>query len=70
MSDWYTALGALLIVLAIAAGALVSRLWAVADGPTDIGWCPAERRERLHAYGRFGRRCWVCGHFTPAGGAR
>lgn len=75
MSEWNIALGALIIVLAIAGGALLSR-WHVAPmtGPTDVGWCPAEQRERLHAYSRDGRRCWVCRTFTPsgppAGGAR
>lgn len=72
MTEWNIALGALLVVLAIVVGALVSRWFfaPMAAGPTDVGWCPAERRERLHAYSRYGRRCWKCRHFTPAGGAR
>lgn len=76
MSEWNIALGALIIVLAIAAGALLSR-WYLAPmtGPTDVGWCPAEQRERLHAYQPDGGRvCWVCRTATPAkapaGGAR
>ncbi|MFJ4649505.1 hypothetical protein ACIP6Q_39225 [Streptomyces bobili] len=72
MNEWTIALGALILVLAITAGALLSRWYfaPMADGPTDVGWCPAERRERLHAYSRYGRRCWTCRTFTPAGGTR
>ncbi|MFH9826758.1 hypothetical protein [Streptomyces bobili] len=71
MNEWTIALGALALTLAISAGALLSR-WYLAPmtGPTDVGWCPAEQAERLHAYTPDGRRCWTCRRFTPAGGAR
>ncbi|MEU7381518.1 hypothetical protein AB0A91_16250 [Streptomyces sp. NPDC042207] len=35
----------------------------------DVGWCPAEQAERLHAYYSDGWQCWTCRTFTPAGGA-
>ncbi|MFE7232526.1 hypothetical protein ACFVAF_18070 [Streptomyces sp. NPDC057596] len=35
----------------------------------DIGWCPVERQDRLHAYYSDGRQCWTCRTFTSAGGA-
>lgn len=36
----------------------------------DVGWCPAEQDERLHAYDASGgRRCWTCRTYTPRGGA-
>jgi hypothetical protein len=32
----------------------------------DVGWCPAEQQERLHAYRRDGSRtCWACRCETP-----
>jgi hypothetical protein len=68
VSDWYTALGALLITLSIAAGALLSRWLAPMTGATDIAWCPAEQCERLHAFlATGGRICWTCRHFTDHG---
>ncbi|MEU6496413.1 hypothetical protein ABZ890_39555 [Streptomyces sp. NPDC046984] len=34
----------------------------------DIAYCPAEERERLHAFLTTGGRvCWTCRHFTPHG---
>lgn len=35
----------------------------------DIGWCPAEQAERLHAYTALGRQCWTCRTFTPTAAA-
>lgn len=40
----------------------------------DLAWCPAEKRERLHAFlATGGRVCWTCRTITmdptPPGGA-
>ncbi|CAL9501915.1 hypothetical protein [Streptomyces sp. enrichment culture] len=65
------AYGALALILALSAGALLSR-WLVtpagrrAPGAYDIGWCPAERQEHLHRYNTDGTRtCCACGCTTP-----
>ena len=43
------------------------------DGPDVINgdaWCPAEKRDRLHAILRNGaRRCWTCATESLAGAA-
>lgn len=80
MNEWNIALGALLLVLAISAGALLSRHLHPAvsvppaslkrpqgAGVTDLGWCPAQQAETLHAYYPDGRQCWECRGFTPGG---
>ncbi|MFF8953853.1 hypothetical protein ACF09I_34405 [Streptomyces sp. NPDC014940] len=81
MAEWNIALGALVLILALAAGALLSRWYFTpAAEPTatlaelmrpgtanDIGWCPAEQAERLHSYDAAGRCCWTCRTFTPKG---
>lgn len=40
------------------------------DGPEVVNgdaWCPAEKRDRLHAVLRDrSRRCWTCGTESPA----
>ncbi|MFF9124390.1 hypothetical protein ACF09J_13950 [Streptomyces sp. NPDC014889] len=94
MSEWTIALGALILLLALASIALASRWYFAPTGAhraapaaeetvplaallrpqevpaNDIGWCPAERQDRLHAYYSDGRRCWTCRTFTPVGGAQ
>ncbi|MEU2062871.1 hypothetical protein [Streptomyces sp. NPDC013455] len=83
MNEWNIALGALVLVLSLAAGALLSRAYfaPVAEESTrlaelmrpqevpvnDVCWCPAEQRETLHAYHPDGRECWTCRTFTPGG---
>lgn len=74
------AYGALVIILALSGGALLSRWYVTPVAPrptrllmrpgkaTDIGWCPAEEQERLHEYHADGSRtCWTCGTTSPAG---
>ena len=74
------AYGALVIVLALSGGALLSRWYVTPVAPrptrllmrpgkaTDIGWCPAEEQERLHEYHEDGSRtCWTCRTTSPAG---
>lgn len=63
------AYGALALVLAISAGALLSRHLAAprTTGVYDIGWCPAERAVHLHRYHPDDTRtCCACGTTTPA----
>ncbi|PNG19737.1 hypothetical protein [Streptomyces cahuitamycinicus] len=36
--------------------------------PTEVddwAWCPAEKQERLHAFGGRTRTCWTCRCETP-----
>lgn len=72
--------GALALLAALIVGALLSRhmVTPVAPRPTrllmrpgkatDVGWCPAEKQERLHEYHADGSRtCWTCRTTSPAG---
>lgn len=82
MIDPNIALGALVILLSLALGALFSR-WYFAPAAAhrallrpqaaevnDIGWCPAEQQERLHAFHPDNSRtCWTCRTHTPGGAA-
>ena len=82
MAEWNIALGALVLLLALAAGALLSRWYFTPAAEetatlaelmrpgevTDIGWCPAEQTERLHGFHADGSRtCWTCRWTSPAG---
>lgn len=61
------AYGALALVLAISAAALLSR-WYVTRrtvGVYDLGWCPAEQQDRLHRYDAGTRTCCACRCETP-----
>jgi len=75
VTEWEIALGTLVLVLSLASGALLSR-WYFTPATThpgevtDWGYCPAEDTYRLHAYGRYGRRCWTCNTFTRKGRAQ
>jgi hypothetical protein len=75
VTDWEIALGALVLLLSLSAGALLSRWYAAPHSTrpveaTDWGYCPAENTYRLHAYGPDGRRCWTCATVTPKGAGR
>lgn len=70
------AIGALVLILSLAGGALLSRWYVtptakrLAPEVNDWGWCPAEEQTRLHRYDRDdSRTCWTCETRTP-GGAR
>ncbi|MFE0329035.1 hypothetical protein ACFW08_20080 [Streptomyces sp. NPDC058960] len=91
MNEWNIALGALVLLLSLAAGAPLSRWYFAPTGShrtapvdnvvpleafmrpqaaetNDVGWCPAEQAERLHAYHPDkSRTCWTCRTVTPAG---
>jgi len=75
VTEWQIALGALVLLLSLAAGALLSR-WYVAPHAArpaevnDWGYCPAEDTYRLHAYLPDGRRCWTCNTVTRKGQTR
>jgi hypothetical protein len=67
VSDWHTALGALILLLSLAAGALLSR-WYVTPAAEviDLAWCPAERTEHLHRFHADDTRtCCACGNTVP-----
>ncbi|MCI4143023.1 hypothetical protein [Streptomyces sp. MMS20-AI2-20] len=36
-----------------------------AHGVNDMAFCPAERRDTLHAFGDNTRTCWTCRTETP-----
>lgn len=72
------AIGALALILSLAAGALLSRWYVTPTGrrpgtiqpadalATDLAHCPAEERVRLHAFLTTGGRvCWTCRTYTP-----
>jgi hypothetical protein len=77
------ALGALVLLLSLAAGALLSRWYFAPTGThraatlmrpqsaevNDLAYCPAEQRDTLHAFHPDGRQCWTCRTFTSGGAA-
>ncbi|MEV4335721.1 hypothetical protein [Streptomyces sp. NPDC049590] len=80
MNEWTTAVGALVLVLSLGIGALLSRAyfapvgahraqrglsWPQALEVNDLGYCPAEGRTTLHAFHADGSRtCWTCRTIT------
>lgn len=85
MNEWTIALGAAALMAALILGTLLSRWYFAPTGGhrsprsdlmrpiaqvNDVGWCSAEKVERLHLYHRDGSRtCWTCRTRTT-GGAR
>ncbi|MFI1734013.1 hypothetical protein ACH40E_33335 [Streptomyces acidicola] len=81
MNEQTIALGAAVLMAALILGALLSRWYFAPTGShratlmrpqaaevNDVGWCPAEQQERLHAYHADGSRmCWTCRTRTPGG---
>lgn len=67
VSDWPTALGALIVLLSFSVGALLSRWYFTpAAEVVDLAWCPAEQEEHLHWFNTDATRtCCACGRTTP-----
>lgn len=82
MNEWNIALGALVLILSLTAGALLSRAYfapvAAHRAPRGLtrpqaaevngpGYCPAEQQTTLHAFHADGSRtCWTCRNCTTA----